>query len=76
MYYQFKYQNDDYSINLDKIEYMIKSTEVLKNDGFNIIYILYIFLSNITLSFEFKSKEEGEIFYNKLQTAIKSNETK
>ena len=75
MYYSFKYQNDDYSINLDKIEYMIKSTEVLKN-GFNIVYILYIALSNRMLSFNFESKEKFEIFYKKLQTAIKSNETK
>lgn len=67
MYYKFEYQNDDYLINLDKIEYIIKSSEFSNR--------VLIGLSDKILEFSFNNKEELEKFYDDLQCAI-VNETK
>ena len=60
MCYQFKYQNDDILINIDKIEYVIKSNDKPKNR-------VYVFLSNNNLQFDFNSEDEAENFYEQLQ---------
>lgn len=60
MRYEFKYQNDDYLINIDKIEYVIKSNNRPKNR-------VCVFLSNNNLQFDFNSEDEAEEFYEQLQ---------
>ena len=66
MYYKFEYQNDEYLINLDKIEYIIKSSEFSNR--------VLIGLSNKILDFSFNGKEELERFYDDLQNAIKEQQ--
>lgn len=62
MYYKFVYQNDEYAINLDKIEYIIKSSDFSNR--------VLIGLSDKMLEFSFNSKEELEKFYDDLQNSI------
>ena len=63
MYYNFKYQNDDYSINLDKIEFIIKSNDVPKKR-------IFISMHSRSLVFSFNSEEELNKFYNELISII------
>lgn len=62
MYYKFVYQNDEYAINLDKIEYIIKSSDFSNR--------VLIGLSDKMLEFSFNSKEKVDEFYENLQKAI------
>jgi len=62
MYYKFEYQNDEYLINLDKIEYIIKSSDFSNR--------VFIGLSDRSLEFSFNDKEQLEKFYDDLQNAI------